>query len=313
MDKESRKGVRRIIIIDEQGHELPFSKGLTAGAIMASGLSPGPAYDVASKIEDRFISDNRFQITAFELHQTILEILREEMGERYAESYSRYHALSRVDKPLVILIGGATGVGKSTIATMLAARLGIVRIVSTDAVREVMRAFFSPELMPAIHSSSFDAAGVLRQPLPASIDPVVAGFREQTVAVAVGVKALVERAATEGTHMIIEGAHVVPGFIDTRAYEDRAFLVPLVVTVGDAALHRSHFYIRELDTQGTRPFERYLANFESIRKIQYYIINLARSYGVKIVDSINLDATINEVIDYIINTVYEMETAAFRS
>ena len=60
--------------------------------------------------------------------------------------------------PLVILIGGATGVGKSTIATQLAHRLGIVRVVATDAaIREVMRAMLSAELMPALHVSSFQA------------------------------------------------------------------------------------------------------------------------------------------------------------
>ena len=65
--------------------------------------------------------------------------------------------MERLDVPLVILIGGATGVGKSTIATQLAARLGIVRVVATDAIREVMRSMLSPELMPTLHTSSFHA------------------------------------------------------------------------------------------------------------------------------------------------------------
>jgi 2-phosphoglycerate kinase len=305
----SRRQTKRIIIIDEQKHELPFSKGLTAGAIMASGMPPQNAYDVASSIEERLLAEERFQIMAEELHGLIFDTLKDQMGEKFAANYRKYYSLSRLDKPLVILIGGATGVGKSTVATMLAARLGIVRIVSTDAVREVMRAFFSPELMPAIHSSSFDAAGALRQPLPASVDPVVAGFREQTVAVAVGVKALVERARTEGTHLIIEGAHIVPGFIDLKLYEQSAFLVQLVISVKDEGLHRSHFYIRELDTQGTRPFDRYVANFDNIRTIQDYILSQARSFDVKVVDSGNLDATLVEVIEYIITNVHERSKA----
>ncbi len=308
-----RRLPRRIIIIDELKHELPFSKGLTAGAIMAAGLPPQNAYDIASSIEERLMAENRFEITADELHDLIYEMLQQEMGEKYAANYRKYYSLSRLDKPLVILIGGATGVGKSTVATMLATRLGIVRIVSTDAVREVMRAFFSPELMPAIHSSSFDAAGALRQPLPASVDPVVAGFREQTVAVAVGVKALVERARTEGTHLIIEGAHIVPGFIDLKLYEKSAFLVQLVITVKDEGLHRSHFYIRELDTQGTRPFDRYVANFDNIRTIQDYIMAQADELGVKTVDSIGLDSAVAEVIEYIITNVHERSIAGSRT
>ncbi len=304
-----RRQTKRIIIIDEQKHELPFSKGLTAGAIMATGLPPQNAYDIASSIEERLFGEDRFEIVAEELHELIFDTLKEEMGEKYALNYRKYYSLSRLDRPLVILIGGATGVGKSTVATMLAARLGIVRIVSTDAVREVMRAFFSPELMPAIHSSSFDAAGALRQPLPRSVDPVVAGFSEQTVAVAVGVKALVERARTEGTHLIIEGAHIVPGFIDLKLYEKSAMLVQIVISVRDQDLHRSHFYLRELDTQGTRPFDRYVANFDNIRTIQDYILEQADTFKVKVVDSIGLDSTLAEVIEHIITNVHEKSKA----
>jgi CRP/FNR family cyclic AMP-dependent transcriptional regulator len=40
------------------------------------------------------------------------------------------------------------------LATQLATRLGIVRVVASDAIREVMRALFSHELMPTLHASS---------------------------------------------------------------------------------------------------------------------------------------------------------------
>src|SRR5204863_5903247 len=115
------------------------------------------------------------------------------------------------DVPLVVLIGGATGVGKSTIATQLAARLGIVRVIATDAVREVMRAMFTSKLMPTLYTSSFDADSALREPPPRPADKVIVGFREQTAAVAVGIQALLKRAVVEGTSAVIEGAHLVPG------------------------------------------------------------------------------------------------------
>jgi len=82
--------------------------------------------------------------------------------------------------------------------------------------------------------------------------------------------------------------------------------VPLVITVNDEKLHRSHFYIREVETQGTRPFKRYVEHFENIRKIQDYIVYLANVAGVKIIESVNLDSAMTEVVDYIINAAYEM-------
>ena len=69
----------------------------------------------------------------------------------------RWQTVSELDVPLIILVGGGTGVGKSTIATQLAARLGIVRIISTDAIREVMKGVMSTEIIPTLHTSSFNA------------------------------------------------------------------------------------------------------------------------------------------------------------
>ena len=55
----------------------------------------------------------------------------------------RLHALRQLDVPIILLVGGATGTGKSTIATEAAHRLGITRVTSTDFIRQTMRAFFS--------------------------------------------------------------------------------------------------------------------------------------------------------------------------
>ena len=56
--------------------------------------------------------------------------------------------LHELDLPIILLVGGATGTGKSTVATEVAYRLGITRVTSTDFVRQTMRAFFSREFMP---------------------------------------------------------------------------------------------------------------------------------------------------------------------
>jgi 2-phosphoglycerate kinase len=302
-NKEKKKN--QITILDEELHRVPFSKGITASAIMSSGLPPGPAYNVAADIEELLIREGTFEIQAKDLRQIIYNVLDDELGEHYATNYKRYLSFSRLNRPLVILMGGSTGVGKSTISTMLASRLSIVRIVSTDAIREVMRAFFSDNLMPTIHTSSFDADSALIHPLPPHVDPVVAGFREQTLYVLAGVRAIINRAIKEGTHIIIEGAHMVPGFIEPEQFPG-AFILPMVITVMDEKLHRSHFYIREVETQGTRPFQRYIEHFEHIRKIQDYISHLADMTGIKTFDSIELDKTVAAVVDYIINAAHEM-------
>ena len=298
------KTAQRHVVVTDQEYELPYSKGLMASRIMATGLAPARAFHVAEVIEERLHALDRRSVTGAELTDLALTVIRDEVGERYASSFAKWHTVRRLDLPLVILLGGATGVGKSTIATMLAARLGITRVIPTDAIREVMRSMFTEELMPTLHTSSFDAARLVRNPLPRSADPVIIGFREQASAIAVGVEALIARAVDEGTDLILEGAHLVPGFLDRRRFAGQAVVVPLVVTVDDEELHRSHFVARAGETR-SRPSERYLDFFDNIRKLQKYVKSLALEHEVPIVPSYNLDATLSRVIELVVNQAIE--------
>ncbi|MGH9267668.1 MAG: zeta toxin family protein, partial [Acidimicrobiales bacterium] len=160
------KATPRHVVISDQEHGLPYSKGLMAARITATGLAPARAFHVAEVIEDRLHDLDRAVISQSELTAMAEAALREEVGDRYAVSFAKWQSINRLESPLVILLGGATGVGKSTIATMLASRLGITRIIPTDAIREVMRSMFSENLLPTLQTSSFSADSVVRHPLP---------------------------------------------------------------------------------------------------------------------------------------------------
>jgi 2-phosphoglycerate kinase len=290
------------ILISDRETGLPYSKGLMASQVMVTGLSPVRAYQVAEAIEGRLVELGGPSVTSAALDRLTLEVLEEVAGERYAKNYVRWREVEALDIPLVVLIGGTTGVGKSTIATQLAARLGIVRVVASDAVREVMRAMFSRELMPSLHASSFEAGSALRE--PPGRESAVVGFREQTSSVVVGLQALVERAALEGTDIILEGAHIVPGFLDLAAWEERILAVQVVVTVEDEDVHRSHFVARWADQEG-RPAIRYLDGFENIRRIQRYIKSQALSHGVPVVPNYDFDRSLAAVIDLVMEKAME--------
>ena len=184
MDEEGRgtrsdEGQPGQILVVANDHGLPFSKGLLAQSLTATGLSPDRAYQVAREVELHVLGEQRACVEVEDLHVLVGRVLRATQGERFYQRYAKWQRLARQDRPVIILIGGATGVGKSTLATQLAHRLGVVRIISTDTVREVMRSFFSATLMPAIHFSSFNAGGAVRVPIAADLDPHIIGFAEQ--------------------------------------------------------------------------------------------------------------------------------------
>ncbi len=294
---------RKHIFITEREHGLPYSKGLTASSLMVTGLGPARSYAVANKVEEELRRLGQDRVSPKELRNLTLEVLRREAGEEYAEAYLKWQSVAELNIPMIILIGGATGVGKSTIATQLATRLGITRVVSTDAVREVLRSSFTKEMFPTLYESSFNADKAVRQPIPHSGDRLIIGFREQAAAVAVGAQSLIDRAIAENTDMILEGAHLVPGFLE-KIDSDDAVIVPLLVTIDDEDLHRGHFYRRDRDT-GSRGSERYLKAFKKIRKIQKYMVSSALMRSVPTISHYDLDATLTQIIDHVITKALE--------
>jgi 2-phosphoglycerate kinase len=296
----------KVIIITDKQHGLPFSKGLLAQSFMATGMQPSRAYTIAASIQDELRERNETRISSERLRAIAAEHLQRAAGEQFATRYLRLRDLSKLDRPLVVLIGGTTGVGKSTIATEVAHRLGITRISSTDSIREVMRGIFTKDLMPAIYESAFNAWRGLRVPVPQGANPVIVGFREQTAVVSTGVKALIDRAVLEGVSMVIEGIHLVPGYLDPRQFKN-ARVVQLVIAVEDEEAHLSHFYIREAQTEGSRPQRRYRHNFENIRLLGRYIEDLAREHDIPVIYSHQLDSTVSDVLEHIVSAAMDEE------
>jgi 2-phosphoglycerate kinase len=295
-DAQGSKDSRQIVISDDK-HGLPYSKGLLATSLTATGLGPGRSYRIATLIQQQLRDSGRFSIKIDELRELVYNVLLDNEGKNYADKYRRWQQLGKVDRPIVVLVGGTTGVGKSTVASDVAHRLGITHIVPTDALREVMRAVLSKDLIPSLHESSFMAWKTVDQKF--ETDPLIAGFKEQVKIVSVGIRAVIDRAIKEGLNVVIEGVHVVPGYLNTSIC-DQAFVIPMIITVDDEDLHRSHFYVRELQTEGGRPYERYKSNFELIRKIGDFINELASDRNIPIISSHNLDETITVALEEVL-------------
>jgi 2-phosphoglycerate kinase len=292
-----------IPLVDE--HDVtPFSKGLMAQTLMSTGLAPELAYNVAAAVERRLRRRGPAALTLADLQRIARDQLGPERGDVLIERFRQWQTLRRLETPLIVLIGGATGVGKSTLATQLAHRMGITRVIGTDMVRQTMRAFFAAELMPAIHTSSFNAASAVRVPVPRETDLSKMGFIEQTKAVSVGIEALVRRGIDEAQRMVVEGVHLVPGYLD-RSRWGEAIVLEFLVAITDKERHRGNFTVREWETGGIRPLRRYMEHFAEIRRIQKYIVGRAQALGVPIVDGPSLDDNLSEVLGLILRRVEE--------
>jgi len=284
---------------------LPFSKGLMARALIAAGLSADRAYELALALEADLEQSDRQSVSIERLEELAREALGAEDGALARRRLRRYQDLYELDLPIILLVGGATGTGKSSVATDVAYRLGITRVTSTDFVRQTMRAFFSREFMPAIHHSSFEAGRATADDDTETSEAVLDGFLEQTRDVLVGVQAAVDRALEEGWSMVLEGVHLVPGMLPREI--EGALVVQCVLAIDDAEAHASHFWIRDSDSEGVRPYEKYLDAFDDIRLVQAYILGRARKHGVPVIENANIEDAIGEVMELVLNAAEPLQ------
>jgi 2-phosphoglycerate kinase len=280
-----------------------------ARALVVTGLDPERAYLIARRADRDLTERGAVSLDLDRLGELAAELIGEEEAERTVRRLRRIDALSRLDEPLLLLVGGATGTGKSTIATEAAHRLGITRVTSTDFIRQTMRTFFSREFMPSVHYSSFEARLALtRAEEEESGDAAILGFLDQTRNVLTGVDAALERAATERWSIVLEGVHLVPGMVDV-SYPG-AFVVQCVVAIEDENLHRSHFWVRDHATEGLRPLEKYLDSLPQIREIQDYLVERARRHDVPVIYNDSLDDAIGDVLDLVLRRADQLAGVA---
>lgn len=290
-------------ISDEERGKVPYSRGIMAQSLMAVGLGPEHSHRLAKLVELTLWDTFKQDVTIKQLRKTVREILLQEAGEEFVHRYELLETLRRPQRPLMILIGGAPGVGKSSLSSALAYRLGLLRIVATDAIRQALRSLITADLSPELHASSFLAWRADLLPTESSVPRrkrVVRGFQRQVQQLQAPLQAILERNAREATSVVLEGVHLVPGFMENLDVWD-ATVVEMVVVVSDEALHRSFFAAREVQSRNFRRRDYYLEHFDEIRYIQDFCIEQAKARGALIIDSGDLDAMVDQAIAHILS------------
>ena len=290
----------RIVVAAEGA--FPYSRGLMAQSLMACGIAPDRAYRVSRVVDAELRRGERSEVTTAELRERVLRALAD--GDPSdVERYRRWRTLRRYDRALIVLVGGAPGVGKSTVATQLAHRLGITRIASTDTIREVLRSTLAPGVVPELATSSFESYRVV-PPEAGLADPLLVGFFEQAETVAIGARGVVARAVRERLPLILEGVHVLPGSC-VPACDGSSTVVEAMLVVADEEAHRSHFQYRAAETGDGRPVARYLDRFGDIRRIQDALVSAARRSDVPVIEAGHLDGAVRALLDLVLARVAE--------
>ena len=200
-------------------------------------------------------------------------------------------------KPYVILIGSASGIGKSTIAAELAKALNIKHLIESDFIRAVVRGIIGKEYAPALHSSSYDAYKSIRNKTryESYDDLVSAGFDDHAAYVIPALEKIIQRAITDYDDIIIEGVHLVPGLIDIDQFRDYADIYFFILS-SDEESHKERFVKRAIQIhRGGKQLDFFREN----RIIHDHLLNQAKSNDVDVINSESIEKTLDEILSII--------------
>jgi uncharacterized protein len=208
-------------------------------------------------------------------------------------------------KPYVILIGSASGIGKSTIASELAKDLGIKHLIETDFIREIVRGIIGPDYAPALHKSSFDAYVTIRDKHRFdgnSPGLISAGFEEHASFVIPAIEKVIKRAVDDYDDVVIEGVHMVPGFLNIEKYKEDASIHFFVLTA-DEEVHKERFVKRAMKIKRGG---KHLEYFKENRIINDYLVKQAIMHNIPVIYNDEIEVATKRMLTLIKEICREM-------
>ena len=305
---EQEKSPFALQVEQRDGQITQFSRLEYQHGLENIGLSSDEAIDVVATVYKHLLDRRIEKLASRRLSELTYRYLRQSsgLGPAVAHRWLVWRDFVNSGKPIIFLIGGTAGCGKSTVATMLANRLDIVRTQSTDMLREVMRIMMPEQLVPVLHTSSFTAWKALPGS-PEVIDDVsdtllVNGYRSQADLLAVAIEAVTQRALRERVSLILEGVHIHPSIEEKLSKHDDAVVIPIMLGVLKRKQLQQRIRGRGADVPERRA-SRYLKHFDEIWRLQSYLLSEADRANKAIVINNDRDKVFREIMRITIETL----------
>ncbi|MCU7914741.1 MAG: zeta toxin family protein [Candidatus Thiodiazotropha sp. (ex Gloverina cf. vestifex)] len=303
---ESSSQVATIKVRSRSGVSSPFSRIEHRRSLTSTGLSTDKASFITQSLYQQLADSMQEEVQSDYIGKITYEELKRQFGKEAAKRYLVWIDYKRGSRPLILLIGGTTGCGKSTIATEVAHRLGIIRTQSTDMLREVMRMLIPERLLPALHISSFNAwrkMPSIKEVKEITEELMINGYLHQSELLSVPCEAVVYRALNERVSLIVEGVHIHPALTDRFKQVENAVIVPIMLAVLKQDKLKLQLKGRGVISPKRSEESKYLTNFECIWLLQSYLLSEADNSTMHIIENNDKEKTTDRVMRSIIEVL----------
>ena len=182
-----------------------------------------------------------------------------------------------------IFITGAPGSGKTYTSDAVMRKLMLAKNniaqVSSDIIRDILRANISEAQEPALHSSSLHAGEFAP---PGTKDSAVWGYKKQAeIVIDKGITPTIKRMFTEDKDIIIDGVHCIPSMLCEKLislWPSNLEIITICCYVPDVETH-----LAQIASQGRSYVATKLENIEPIRHMQDFLFADSQKSGSHII------------------------------
>lgn len=334
-------------------HRARYTKSMLRSTLQLMGCKPRTAHKVSERVFRLLDQDlsgvgqnlpaclaplqNRLQQTAGT--ETAIALCRQEFEdlvirqvEAYTEKPADVHDLRNAcsiqeqRSSVTVLLAGTSGTGKSTLAGLLAARLGITTVLSTDNIRHMLRSFADEDKNPLLWASTYQAGDLIqlkesaKASVPATQDNIpatkdslpstsyggsttesntrwdakkraVKGYKAQSEMVMESLDRLISSCAARRESLVCEGVHLSLNFV-VELMQRHPSIVPFLIYISNEDKHKERFAVRAKYMTLDPAANRYVKYIRNIRTIQDYLCRRADKHMIPKVDNTNVDRSV---------------------
>ncbi|OHT04297.1 hypothetical protein TRFO_28236 [Tritrichomonas foetus] len=155
--------------IRAMGCQAPLNNSMAEWIFSFLQNCPGPeAAQILGSSSDIFRNLRTYSrgflvLTRMQFHRLVCAALHVHMFRkvRYCVDFRLALDFTENRRFFIVLLSGAPGTGKSTIASLIASRMSVEHILSTDSIRHAMRTFYPQKDYPILYKSTYECGDLV--------------------------------------------------------------------------------------------------------------------------------------------------------